>query len=284
MDARSITATIQKREVAMHALKTTITLSAANKCFEGMIPELRRAIEFRLQTVALVKGGKNKQSPVVGRPANDNDCPLSVDLTVPCTSAQGTTASNDQHEGEPKGAQGTASTPISLRPMRYSEVRTVLLGDQDIRDEILCNVYQDFIKAVEKGDFCGEADRALVFEIVRCRSIKAVRPRARLLLRTMLTTDGSAAIDHLVAPQGGAEEEASDRLRALSALRPLFAELAEPEAALLQAKLEGRLNQLAADLGEKPSTIRVRAKRLFDRIVTRVRAEVAEGPMLPTAA
>lgn len=160
----------------------------------------------------------------------------------------------------------------------------MILADQDVRDEILCMVYQDLLRAAERGSFRGGQDRALVFEMVRCRTIKVVRRRARGLIRTVLTTDGSAAIDHLVAPQGGIDDGSSDHLRALSALHPILAGLAGPESALLQAKLEGRLGQLALDLGEKPSTVRVRAKRLFDRIVARAKATLGDDPMLPSAA
>lgn len=262
----------------MQTQNATISLDDANKYFESILSEIEEAIVFRIRTVSLVGGKGRRLHGDANIPANDNAvAPQPPDPSLAVR----------QEVREAPSRRSTSDgcarpLPRGLRPMTAAEVRARILDDSDLPSEILFRVYQDFTRAVERGGFRGEEDRALVFEIVRCQTIKGVRPRADLLLRTVLATDGSEALDHIPCDDSEAPEERHDHRSALLRLRPIVERLSDEEHALLSAKLDGSLIEFARQRGENPVTVRSRAKRLFDRIVQAVQ-EGFEGD-LPRAA
>lgn len=255
----------------MQNLGSTISIREANSYFESILPEIEKAIVFRLRTVPLTRG-RNGAGPGF-TPANDNAVPMPpmppgahrAGVTPEATSDQPGSRSPDSSEG--------SEVPIRFRTARSSEVRASLLADSDLRSDILFAVYQDFTRVVAKGVFKGPQDRALVFQIVHFQTIKVMRPRAKVLLRTVFTKDGSSAVDHLVDQESGIEVTDLDQHRALLKLRPVVDGLAEEDRLLLAAKLEGTLADYARQRGEKPVTVRSRAKRLHDHIVQFMRDE-----------
>lgn len=261
---------------------STFSTSEANTYFQSILAEVEKAIVFRLRTVALARG-KGRKHPLPEAPAaNDNARPLPPE---PPAGTRAAPPSGERSERESKAsanAPAAHALPATFRSIRPSEVRAILLRDSDLHADILFAVYQDFTRAVEKGTFKGAHDRALVFEIVRCRTIKAARSRASGLLRTVLTDDGSPAIDQIADQAAETPDEAPDRRRALLHLRPVLERLSDDEQTLLVAKFEGTLIELARQRGENPVTMRSRAKRLHDRIICESRE--ALGANAPIAA
>lgn len=255
----------------MQTLGSTITAREANSYFESILPEIEKAIVFRLRTVPLTRG-RNGARPGF-TPANDNACPMPP-LPPGAHRAGGTPeATNDQPGLRSPDSSEEREVPIRFRTARSSEVRASLLADSDLRSDILFAVYQDFTRVVAKGVFKGPQDRALVFQIVHFQTIKVMRPRAKVLLRTVFTKDGSSAVDHLVDQESRIEVTDIDQHRAHLKLRPVVDGLAEEDQLLLAAKLNGTLAEYARRRGEKPVTVRCRAKRLHDHIVRLMREE-----------
>jgi len=249
---------------------TTLSLAIANQYFQSILPAINDNILHRVRTTALVKG-KGSLHAEAPPSANDNSTSDQNDPTRDCH--QRVVPRTERPTFSRSKTDAPRSSPVKLRLMNYSEVRDVLVADSDLRSEILFTVYQDFTNAVSKGVFKGPEDRALVFEFVRCRSIKAVRRRAKLLLRTVLATDNTTATDHIADEDSVIDEEVYDKRRMLLRLRPVLDSLTDDQRELLTAKFDCTLIDLARRRNENPVTIRGRVKRLHDRIVHSLRDE-----------
>lgn len=259
----------------MQTQDSTISTFNASKYFQSLLPEIKRSIVHRLRTVALVKGrgaANDNAFPTPPEPPVGEHARRPIEMPTKAPTCRGVSA------------ETTQEMRVGLRPITVSEVRATLLQDDALHTDILGAVLQDYLRAVEKGRFKGPEDRALLFEIVRCQTIKAMRPRAKALLRTVVASDGSAAIDHIPDPCAEAAEDVIDRHHALHHLRSVLDELSDEEQELLDAKLDGRLTEYAHEHGEPAGTIRCRAKRLYDRIVLAVQGGlVAPAPALAAA-
>jgi len=236
------------------------TTSEADRYFRELLPEIDRAIINHLWRVSLLKGsGRSTLSPSIAA-ANDNAGPAGKTTSTRHASAPSAISAAEierrDHAGEVR----------RLRTASSSEVRSMLVRDTEVQANIRGSVYQDYLHSVMTGRFRGPQDRALLFEIVRCRSIKEVRARAKVLLKTVMPIEGQDPLDR-VASRHQTDEEEYDRARALKHVRALLNNLGDDDRELIEAKLDGTLIALARRRNKCPETIRSSAMRLLGRLV-----------------
>lgn len=247
------------------------TTSEADHYFQELLPEIDRAIMSHLWRVSLLKGSGRTTFPPSIAAANDNAGSAVRESSTRHASAPFAISAAEierrDHAGEVR----------RLRTASSSEVRSMLVRDTDVQANIRASVYQDFLHSVMTGRFRGPQDRALLFEIVRCRSIKEVRARAKVLLKTVMPIEGQDPLDR-VASRYQTDDEEHDRARALKHVRTLLDNLGDDDRELIEAKLDGTLIALARRRNKCPETIRSSAMRLLGRLATATRSHLRIAP------
>lgn len=161
-----------------------------------------------------------------------------------------------------------------VRARKVGDVRLALLRDTSLHEDIAQTAAAQFFAAVERGRVPGSASTGWVFRIAQRATWRMATARATEHLQALdARYEGADAADLLQAPDD--VEAAAGRQLGREPLLRAFATFTDAEVPFLEAKLEGEgaYARLAAELGWSVGRVRVKAHRLWKRLLAEFEAQ-----------